>query len=76
MSSSACRSARGPPTASRHRLDSVRAVPWVFAWIQSRHLLPGWFGAGSGLGAAIDTHGLPTVQAAYTQWQFLRSLDR
>jgi phosphoenolpyruvate carboxylase len=49
-------------------------VPWVFAWIQSRHLLPGWFGAGAGLGAAIATHGLPAVQSAYTQWQFLRSL--
>ena len=55
-------------------IDSVRAVPWVFAWIQSRHLLPGWFGAGHGLGAAIEAHGLSTVQAAYSQWQFLRTL--
>ena len=55
-------------------IDSVRAVPWVFAWIQSRHLLPGWFGAGAGFGAAIAQFGLPTVQAAYTQWQFLRIL--
>jgi phosphoenolpyruvate carboxylase len=55
-------------------IDSVRAVPWVFAWIQSRHLLPGWFGAGHGLGAAIEAHGLPAVQSACTQWQFLRTL--
>jgi len=55
-------------------IDSVRAVPWVFAWIQSRHLLPGWFGAGHGLGAAIEAHGLAAVQSAYTQWQFLRTL--
>jgi phosphoenolpyruvate carboxylase len=55
-------------------IDSVRAVPWVFAWIQSRHLLPGWFGAGQGLGAAIEAHGLATVQSAYSQWQFLRTL--
>jgi phosphoenolpyruvate carboxylase len=55
-------------------IDSVRAVPWVFAWIQSRHLLPGWFGAGAGLGAAIAEFGMPVVQAACTQWQFLRSL--
>jgi len=55
-------------------LESLRAVPWVFAWIQSRHLLPGWFGAGSGLGAAIAAHGLPAVQAACTQWPFLRNL--
>jgi phosphoenolpyruvate carboxylase len=55
-------------------IDSVRAVPWVFAWIQSRHLLPGWFGAGQGLGAAIAAHGLPAVQSACTQWPFLRTL--
>ncbi|HEY4339097.1 MAG TPA: phosphoenolpyruvate carboxylase [Steroidobacteraceae bacterium] len=55
-------------------IDSVRAVPWVFAWIQSRHLLPGWFGAGHGLGAAIEAHGLPVVQSACAQWPFLRTL--
>ncbi len=55
-------------------IESLRAVPWVFAWIQSRHLLPGWFGAGAGFGAAIEVHGLPAVQAACTQWPFLRIL--
>ena len=49
-------------------------MPWVFAWIQSRHMLPGWFGAGAGLAAAIAAHGLAAVQAAYAQWPFLRSL--
>jgi phosphoenolpyruvate carboxylase len=61
---------RGPAAT----IDSLRSVPWVFAWIQSRHLLPGWYGAGAGLGAAIETHGLPAVQAACTQWPFLRTL--
>ncbi len=51
-------------------IESLRAVPWVFAWIQSRHLLPGWFGAGAGFGAAIETHGLPALQAACAQWPF------
>jgi phosphoenolpyruvate carboxylase len=55
-------------------IDSVRAVPWVFAWIQSRHQLAGWFGAGAGFGAAIEAYGLPLVQAACSQWQFLRGL--
>ncbi len=38
------------------------------------HLLPGWFGAGNGLGAAIEAHGLSAVQTAYAQWQFLHGL--
>jgi len=61
---------RGPATT----IDSLRSVPWVFAWIQSRHLLPGWYGAGAGLSAAIDAHGLPAVQAACAQWPFLHNL--
>jgi phosphoenolpyruvate carboxylase len=55
-------------------IESLRSVPWVFAWIQSRHLLPGWYGAGAGFGAAIEAQGLPAVQAACTQWPFLRNL--
>jgi phosphoenolpyruvate carboxylase len=55
-------------------IESLRSVPWVFAWIQSRHLLPGWYGAGAGFAAAIEAHGLPAVQAACTQWPFLRNL--
>jgi phosphoenolpyruvate carboxylase len=53
---------------------SLRPVPWVFAWTQSRHLLPGWYGAGSGLGAALERHGLAAVREAYQGWYFLRSL--
>jgi phosphoenolpyruvate carboxylase len=60
--------------ATATTIESLRSVPWVFAWIQSRHLLPGWYGAGAGLGAAIEAHGLSAVQAACTQWPFLRNL--
>ncbi len=55
-------------------VESMRAVPWVFAWTQTRHMLPGWFGAGSGLAAAAKTHGLPALRDAYNGWFFLRNL--
>jgi phosphoenolpyruvate carboxylase len=55
-------------------LDALRPVSWVFAWTQPRHLLPGWYGAGSGLSAAIEQHGLPLLQDAYASWFFLHEL--
>jgi phosphoenolpyruvate carboxylase len=55
-------------------LDGLLPVPWVFAWTQTRHMLPGWFGAGAGLAAAIERHGAERMRAAYAEWFFLRSL--
>jgi phosphoenolpyruvate carboxylase len=55
-------------------IESLLPVPWVFAWTQTRHMLPGWFGAGAGLDAAIRRHGAERVRAAYADWFFLRNL--
>jgi phosphoenolpyruvate carboxylase len=55
-------------------LKSLRAVPWDFAWSQCRNLLPGWYGAGSGLAAAIDSAGLETIQDMSRNWPFFASL--
>jgi phosphoenolpyruvate carboxylase len=55
-------------------LGALRAVPWVFAWTQARHMLPGWYGAGSGLHAAIERFGLTTLRTGYAKWFFLRNL--
>lgn len=55
-------------------IDGLLPVPWVFAWTQSRHMIPGWFGAGTGLKTAIDKHGLARIREAYSSWFFLRNL--
>jgi phosphoenolpyruvate carboxylase len=49
-------------------------VPWVFAWAQTRYMLPGWFGAGAGLAALVARFGLGRVRAASAEWFFLRNL--
>jgi phosphoenolpyruvate carboxylase len=60
--------------AERGTLDSLRAVPWVFAWTQTRHMLPGWYGAGAGLAAALKQFGEARVRDAYANWFFMRNL--
>jgi phosphoenolpyruvate carboxylase len=62
-----------------HRCDneSIAAllpVPWVFAWTQTRHMLPGWYGAGSGLREAVKGHGLARLREMYGGWFFFRNL--
>jgi phosphoenolpyruvate carboxylase len=52
----------------------VTAAAWVYAWSQSRHMLPGWFGAGSGLEVVRTQHGLELLRGAYGSWPFFRSL--
>jgi phosphoenolpyruvate carboxylase len=54
--------------------DALRAVPWVFAWTQSRHMLPAWYGAGFGLRTAVDELGIEVARSAYDGWSFFASL--
>jgi phosphoenolpyruvate carboxylase len=51
-----------------------RAAPWIFAWTQSRCLLPGWYGVASGLRKAIELHGEDALVAMFEQWHFFRVL--
>jgi len=67
----------GSRPARRRRMRGVgdlRAIPWVFAWTQCRAVLPGWFGVGTGLAAAVEAHGLPAVRHAARGWPFLATL--
>jgi len=57
-------------------LGSIRAIPWVFGWAQSRHTLPAWYGIGSALQGFIDRQpdGLAQLQAMCRAWPFFRGL--
>src|SRR4051812_29439666 len=54
-------------------VDSLRAIPWVFAWTQTRLLLPSWLGTGEALTAVIDAGDLEVVREMYGKWPFFRS---
>ena len=58
-------------------LESLRAIPWVFAWTQVRINLPGWYGLGSALAAFERTHGeagMADLAALHRRWPFFRGL--
>lgn len=68
---------RTKPKAEGTPLSEMRAIPWVFAWTQSRHLLPAWYGAGAGLDGYLKGRGAAgktLLVEMYARWPFFVAL--
>jgi len=57
-------------------LENLRAIQWVFAWVQSRYAIPGWYGMGSALEwlASESSEHLALLREMYREWQFFRMI--
>jgi phosphoenolpyruvate carboxylase len=65
------RPVRRSAATSGRDLSDLRAIPWVFAWAQTRANIPGWYGLGTGLAAIGD---VDLLRQAYTQWPLFAAL--
>ncbi|NOU50115.1 phosphoenolpyruvate carboxylase [Pseudoalteromonas sp. JBTF-M23] len=54
-------------------VESLRAIPWIFAWSQNRLMLPAWLGALQGLKAAVEAYSEQTLKHMSEQWPFFRT---
>ncbi|XP_050224083.1 phosphoenolpyruvate carboxylase 4 isoform X2 [Mercurialis annua] len=55
-------------------IGHLRAIPWVFAWTQTRFVLPAWLGVGAGLKGACEKGFTEDLKAMYKEWPFFQSI--
>jgi len=60
----------------KQNFSDLRAIPWVFGWMQSRHGVPGWFGVGHALHASIEQGNLPILQDMMKEFPLFIDLIR
>ncbi|MDP0590271.1 MAG: phosphoenolpyruvate carboxylase [Candidatus Endonucleobacter bathymodioli] len=66
----------GSRPAKRHKdggIESLRAIPWIFAWTQNRLMLPTWLGCGVALSNALKNGQQQTLETMIEKWPFFRS---
>ncbi|PWA69995.1 phosphoenolpyruvate carboxylase 4 [Artemisia annua] len=54
-------------------ISDLRAIPWIFAWTQTRFVLPAWLGVGAGLKGVCEKGHTEELKAAYREWPFFQS---
>lgn len=62
------------PGSAAEGVEGLRAIPWNFAWVQSRALLVGWYGVGTALSSYLADGGKDTLQTMYRDWPFFRTV--
>ena len=69
-------SSRPAKRSQQGGFDTIRAIPWVFSWMQSRAIIPSWYGVGAALAAFCQEQpdGLATLRAMYREWPFFSNL--
>ena len=65
-----------PARRRKGGFEAVRAIPWVFSWMQSRAIIPSWYGVGSAVEAYCSAHadGLATLRDMYQGWRFFHAI--
>lgn len=62
------------PGVKNPGLDGLRAIPWNFAWVQTRGSLPGWYGIGAALQRRIEEGSLELLQQMAQEWPFFKTI--